>query len=403
MKILFLNDFIPPRHIGGPGKRNFELALEFNRLGHEVYFITSCQGRSFTGEETKDGIKVFNIYSKYPSQLRDYLSIFNPFIIRKLEKIVKKISPDVVHADIIHTHISYASLKIAKKYSKAVFLTSRDFMLFNYGKFLQKERKCGEIKYKIGWRDNFSKAGFKYNPFRNFFIKRYLKYVDKIFTVSNELTKALNQNGILNTQTIHNGLPFIENKDTEESNKDLRPKTVLFAGRVSLEKGSRALVDSFVLVKKKIADAKLIMIGVSKEGEKSILNYAKKIGVDDIEILPWINEEKIREFFKSSSVIVSPSLYPDPFPGVNLEAAFYKKPVVTTCFGGAKEFILDGQTGYVVNPYNKEELANRIAELLIDEQKAKIFGEKSFSRLRNDFSVQKQAEKILIWYKKFID
>ena len=132
MKILFLADFIPPRNIGGPGKRNFEVATRLTKLGHEVFFITSCQKKEQEIEEERDGIKIFNVYSRYPVYLRDYLSIYNPFVVSKVKKIIKRIRPEVVHADIVHTHLSYSCLKIAKKYSKAIFIHERDFMMFNY-------------------------------------------------------------------------------------------------------------------------------------------------------------------------------------------------------------------------------------------------------------------------------
>jgi hypothetical protein len=63
MRILFLNDFIPPRHIGGPGLRNFEVAKILKEKGNDVFFITSCQNKKFEGEESRDGIKIFSVYS----------------------------------------------------------------------------------------------------------------------------------------------------------------------------------------------------------------------------------------------------------------------------------------------------------------------------------------------------
>ena len=140
MKILFLADFIPPRHIGGPGKRNWEVAQKLREFGHEVFFITSCQKKSQEIVEEREGIKIFNIYSKYPRFLKSYFCLYNPYTVKKIKRMLKEVKPDVVHADIIHSHLSYASLKIARKYTKAVFLHARDFMLFYYGKFFQKER-----------------------------------------------------------------------------------------------------------------------------------------------------------------------------------------------------------------------------------------------------------------------
>lgn len=402
MRILFLNDFIPPHSIVGPGKRNFELAQELKRLGNDVYFITSCQDKKLEGEEIIDGIKIFNIYSKYSYRFKSYVNLHNFFIIEKIKSIMKNIRPDVVHADIIHFHLSYASLKIAKQYSRAVFLTTRDFMLFSAGKFLQKERECGEINYKVSWLDNFKRAKKRFNPLRNILIKRYLKYVDKIFAVSNELAKSLDQNDIYNVEVIHNGLNIVDINPVDFEFKN--SKTIFLLGRINETKGVYALLNSFPIIISKVPDAEITIAGVKDEEKEKIEKYIRKLNLNKakIKIFKRLIKDELKSAFESAAVIVSPSLYPDPFPGVNLEAALYRKPVVTTCFGGAKEFIIDGKTGYVVNPYNKKELADKITDLLIDEEKARRFGMANFERLKNHFSINKQAEIILGWYKKFI-
>jgi glycosyltransferase involved in cell wall biosynthesis len=224
-----------------------------------------------------DGIKIFNIYSKYDYRLKFYVSVYNPFVLRKAEKILKKIKPDVVHADIVQFHLSYAILKKAKKYAKGVFFTARDHTLFSSGKFLQKERECGEINYRVSWLDDFKKAGVRFNPLRAFFIKRYLKYVDKIFAVSTELEKALNQNGILNTSVIHNGLPMFGVLTPNFTQS--KTKKIFLLGRVNESKGVYALLDSFSIVLREVPSAEIIIAGVKNDEKEKILKYAERAGV----------------------------------------------------------------------------------------------------------------------------
>ena len=399
MKILFLNDFIPPRNIGGPGFRNFEVAQELFKRGNEVYFITSCQKREQEGEETKDGIKIFNVYSNYNLKYRNYVSVCNLAVLGKIKKIIKKLKLDVAHIDTVHIHLSYASIKIAKKYSKAVFLTSRDFMLYYPDKFIQKEKICGETNYKVNWLDNLKVAKKRYNPFRNIMIKRYLKYVDKIFAISEEMKKALNQNGIINVDVLYNSLPIPQKEPSYMENNS---KIIFFPSRTSEAKGVYALLATFPLIKKDVADAKILIVGTTKDRKKRILEYMDKnnISKENVEILGWINNEEVKSIYGKISVVVTPSLYPDPLLGVNLEAALYKKPVVTTCFGGAKEFVVNGETGYVVNPYDTKEMAEKITDILLDGDKAKQFGEAGYKRLKEKFSINIQTDKLLNYYNK---
>lgn len=401
MKILFLNDFIPPRNIGGPGFRNFEIAKELTKLGNDVFFITSCQGKSQEKEEVKDGIKIFNIYSNYQLKYRHYLSVYNPWVLSKIKRIIRELKPDVAHVDTVHTHLSYASTKVAKKYSKAVFLTSRDSMIFHYGKFFPKEKKCGELDYKTNWIKDLKIAKKRYNPFRNIMIRHYLKYVDKIFAISNDMAMALRQNGIFNVEVLYNGLLIPEPEPPYTENNS---RIIFFPGRINEAKGVYALLDAFPLIKQRATGAKILVAGAVEERKNEIIKYMEKIGLDknDIEILGWLSNQEVHKIYDKINVVATPSLCADFLLGVNLEAAAHKRPVVTTCFGGAKEFILDGETGYVVNPHDKKELAGKIADLLTDKEKAKNFGCASFKRLKNHFSISKQIGELLSWYNKFI-
>ena len=299
----------------------------------------------------------------------------------------------------MHIHLSYASIKIAKKYSKAVFLTSRDFMLYYPDKFIQKEKICGETNYKVNWLDNLKVAKKRYNPFRNIMIKRYLKYVDKIFAISEEMKKALNQNGIINVDVLYNSLPIPQKEPSYMENNS---KIIFSPSRTSESKGVYALLATFPLIKKDVADAKILIVGTTKDRKKRILEYMDKnnISKENVEILGWINNEEVKSIYGKISVVVTPSLYPDPLLGVNLEAALYKKPVVTTCFGGAKEFVVNGETGYVVNPYDTKEMAEKITDILLDGDKAKQFGEAGYKRLKEKFSINIQTDKLLNYYNK---
>src|SRR3989344_4302713 len=212
MKILFLEDNFPPyNNVGGAGTVASSLAYELKKKGNDVFVITSVQDKSNEGSVEDNGLKVFKIYSKYHIRWQAYLSLYNPRTVEKIKKIIEQISPDVVHAHNIHYYISYHALKLAKQSGAKVFLTAHDVMPFYYGKLVEfinpNDLSCPEkFNYKISvWRQ-IKRAGKTYNPLRNIIIRRYLKYVDKIFAVSGALKNALNDNGIKNVEVIHNGI-----------------------------------------------------------------------------------------------------------------------------------------------------------------------------------------------------
>jgi len=199
MKILILSDGFPPNHIGGAEIIAFNLAKDLKEKGHEIFIITTTQKKNQEIEKEYFGLKIYQIYSNYHERWRAYLSLYNPQTISYIEKIIKEIRPDVIHAHNIHKYISYHSLRISKKYSKSVFLTVHDVMLFHYGKLVEFVNQNDlsvpkNFNYKIRPWQQIKRFKKRYNPFRNIIIKHYLKYIDKIFAVSHTLKDALNQN-----------------------------------------------------------------------------------------------------------------------------------------------------------------------------------------------------------------
>ena len=205
MKIVFLSDDFPPRSFGGAGFSTYELALGMKKEGHEVFVITTCRNRSEAGEMNYHGLRVFSIASDYPGKWRAYISIYNPMTVKRVEELLKEIKPDVVHANNIHLYLSYHCLKVSKQHAKVVIFTARDVMTFNFAKLTTKQY-LEHFDSRTTWRDHLMQAKKRWNPLRNFLIKRYLRNTDKIFAVSDALRSALLQNGIENIETMYTGI-----------------------------------------------------------------------------------------------------------------------------------------------------------------------------------------------------
>jgi len=227
MKILILSDGFPPVYAGGAEVIAFNLAKSFQKIGNHVYIITTVREKSKAGQFDYQGLKVFRIYSDYHERWRAYLSLYNPQTVNQVKKIIKQIKPDIVHIHNIHYHLSYYSLRIARKYSKAVFLTAHDAMLFHYGKLIEfidldNLSVPKTFNYKVAPWQQIKRFKKRYNPLRNIIIRHYLKYINKIFAVSYTLKEALLQNGIKNIEVIHNGIDMDGWQVSDEKVKDFK-------------------------------------------------------------------------------------------------------------------------------------------------------------------------------------
>jgi glycosyltransferase involved in cell wall biosynthesis len=113
----------------------------------------------------------------------------------------------------------------------------------------------------------------------------------------------------------------------------------------------------------------------------------------------WVDRKTVSTSFAVADVVVVPSMYLDPFPRVVLEAMVSQKPVVGSCYGGSPELIVDGVTGYVVNPLHPLEIAHKTLDLLRNSAKAEQFGRAGFEIIRKEFNLEDMVKKYIMTYK----
>ena len=388
MRILILSDDFPPQTFGGAGFSTFYLALGLQKAGHQIFALTTCRNKSDEARTDYRGLKGLRIFADYHERWQPYLSLYNPQTVGKVEKIIKEVNPDIVHAHNIHYYLSYHCLKIAKKLGRPVFFTARDAMSFNYGKLATK-RYLDQFIPRVSWRDHLKQARKRYNPLRNFFIKRYLNYVDQIFSVSCALKNALNQNNNQNIEVSYTGIDTADWQASPELIEGFKrkhnlhgKKVIFFGGRISGFKGLEQINQAMAVIKEKIPEAVLLIAG------------AKGIG--------WLFDDELKAAYHASDVVAVPSVYLDPFPRSNLEAMACRKPVVGTCYGGTPEIVQDGVTGFIANPFDNALMAEKIIYLLENPEKARQFGQAGYQRVKNNFNLESQVRKTLHYYQRYV-
>ncbi len=410
MKILILSDDFPPKSFGGAGYSTFYLAHGLHDAGHKVFVVSTVRDKKEEGSVTYKGMDIFRIYTKYNHRWAGYLGLYNPQTVGRVKELMKRIKPDVIHAHNIHHYLSYHCLKIAKKYNKPLFFTARDVISFSYGK-MATEKYLKDFDSRLTWKDHLKQAGKRYNPLRNFLIRRYLKYPDKLFAVSNALKSALEQNGIRNVEVSYTGTDVndwqVDHKHVKEFFKkyDLEgKKIVFFGGRMSELKGGKKIIKIMKKIIKKVPETVLFVAGKKDRYVQYLLEFAKDIGVkNNIILAGWLDSNELKLAYHSSRVVIVPSIAFDSFPRIVLEGMACKKPVIATCFGGAQEVIQNGITGYIINPFNVELMAEKIAYLLKNPKKAEKFGEAGYERLKKHFSLKKHIQDTLFWYQKLME
>lgn len=415
MKVLFLSDDFPPKSFGGAGIITADLAVGIRDAGHEIYVITTVQDKNqANGWREYNGVKVYDLYVDYYQKLSTYVSLYNPKACNVVERLICEIKPDVIHAHNIHNYLSYYCLKIARKYTNKLFLTTHDAMSFNYGKLIDFYDKNDlsvhkNFNYKVGILQNIVTAKKRYNPFRNLLIRYWLnKYPNKIFAISDRLNDALVQNGIRNVKTIHYGIDLRDWKVSDSARLDFvtkmgveKKKVIFFGGRLSEAKGGKIMIDVLYILVKIIPNVVLLIAGTPNDYAKYLLNYAKEKSIDDYIIFTgWLSRDEMKKAYSICDVCVTPSIYFDAFNLFNIEAGASLKPVIGTCFGGTPEIVIDGKTGQIVNPNNISEFAKSIEKLLMNHDLASSMGKAGYNRVKEYFSLDRYVSQTLCSYLK---
>lgn len=153
-------------------------------------------------------------------------------------------------------------------------------------------------------------------------------------------------------------------------------------------KGIKFLLEAFKIAQSKI-DSELLIVGGGRD-EKELKKIARKLKIKAL----FVGERNdVAEILPVMDVFVLPSLS-EGFPVVILEAMAAGIPVVATDVGGNKEVIVDGKTGFIVEPGVPHKLAEKIEELLEDETLRKSLGEEGFKRIEKKFSIEKTVDRI---------
>ena len=148
--------------------------------------------------------------------------------------------------------------------------------------------------------------------------------------------------------------------------EDGRPIDVVFVGRMTRLKGADVLVDAVARASASLGrSVTAVFAGDGPERER-LREQAAARGLD-ARFPGWVSPQQRDDLLGRAAMIVVPSLWPEPFALVGLEAGVFATPAVAFDTGGIAEWLVDGENGRLVPPgLGAAGLADAIASLLED-------------------------------------
>ena len=231
----------------------------------------------------------------------------------------------------------------------------------------------------------------------NFAAKRYKRIVAMSNYVKNEAVLA----GIPEKNIMVNSCftPVI-NESHVKFNNTYSVKRIVFVGRLHPSKGIHILIKSLSNIFKNQDNVVLDIIG-DGAFKHQLLNLISLENIPSEKIIfhGWLSHEETTEKIEQAYLIVFPSIYPEAFGIVGIEAMMRSKPVVAFNVGGVSDWLDNNITGFLVEVKNEKMFEEKLHTLLSDEKLYNIFSLNARKIVLDKFTPEIHITKLVELYR----
>lgn len=393
--VLFVGPF-PPHSRGGGEYVSYVIAKSLKEKGHNV-FVLSLGKDKFWEKYTHEGIKYYRIdrylknrRAKFDmGQILRYFTIenFNPFMFLMSIYIILRHRIDTMHISTFH-QLSPSPVIAAKMLGVKTFATWHSHELFCFISSMNpscpgtEKHQCGEciltdqatpsfigkrkwLRNMVGWIANksiqatlawkqFIASMVDYNIYPSYYLK---KYYEKHGFGRGKGTVIFNF--LVNPKVTPTEIDEFKKKYGIRKNE----RIVMFAGSMIGVKGPQILLKAIKHLRSR-KGLKFIFCGYGAD-IPNLKRLSKDLGIQKSVIFTdWVSREDLMAAYEAADIVTIPSIFPETFSLVFLEAFSTGNIVIASDIGALSENIDDGKTGFLVRPNDPEAFAKRLEYVL---------------------------------------
>ena len=178
-------------------------------------------------------------------------------------------------------------------------------------------------------------------------------------------------------------------------------RIVLFLGQVRARKGPQVLLEAAPDILNIVPNTVFLIVGPDFGMADELARRADRLGISSAFLILGAKEEsELPGFFAACDVFVFPSCTPIECLGLTtVQAMACGKPAVGSNINGVPEVIVDGETGFLVDPNNPAQLAEKVSLLLRDEKLCAVLGAAARARAVERFDREKLAQALVNLYR----
>ena len=192
---------------------------------------------------------------------------------------------------------------------------------------------------------------------------------------------------------VPNGTP-----DVSRENGARLPNRVLYLSNLVKDKGIVEAVEAALILVARHPQVEVLFAGDWDDASVE-RQLRERVGPANGRIrflAPVAGEEKER-LLQSASVLLFPPRAPEGHPRVVLEAICRGIPLVTTDRGAIRETVTDGESAFVLTNPDPSELADRVLELLADDDLRERMGSAARERYERDYTQETADRRLAKW------
>ena len=391
----------------------------WNKGGSEAVFfgemeLLESKGHKVVPFSMKDENNLESPYSKYFVNNIDYASsgskgklkaamniIYSYEARSKMKQLLKEFVPDIAHFHIFQHQISPSVFGPLKKKNVPLVLTLHDlkpvcpiYSMYTNGKvceackggkfyncFIKKCTKGSRFKSLI----NTVEMYFHY-------MMGYYQNVDRYIAVSKFHRNKMIENGFKEDQVVY--IPNFIDVNKFQLPYDDKGYGLCF-GRLSHEKGLDHLLDAAAIA----SDIPLYIAGTGPL-EMELKEIVEQQNISNIKFLGFVSGDKLLNLISQASFTVISSIVYENCPMSVLESLALETPVIGSNIGGIPELVENNVDGFIYEPGNSKQLAEKMKQMMTDADARRAMGEAGRKKIVAHFDKEQHYKKLIALYEE---
>lgn len=366
---------IPTMQSGGAEQSCIDVTSALTRAGHQAFIAT--QGGRWNGELIRAGGKIIHL----PLKNKNPLNIWRNS--KKLEAIMREHRIDLVHAR--SRAPAWSAYWAAKKLGIPFMTTFHAAYKFSG-------------KWKLRYNSVMAKG-------------------ERIIAISHYIAQHILDNYPVDQnklRIIYRGIPMDRyNPDLLHSERLIKlardwkvpedKQLILMPSRLTRIKGHHLLIEALAALQRD--DWFCIICGATPERDyyqEELMHFIKQHKLQDkIRIVGIVSD--MPAAIRLAQLVVAPSLVPEGFGRIPVEAQAMGTPIVASAIGGHKEIIIDGETGWLFPPDNAAAMAAAMNQALdMKQAERSLMGLRAMRFVREHFTRDQMTSQTLAVYDELL-